>query len=269
MLDVLPKLLRSDRRYLSPPENLSCYDGCRRRCHCCHFHCLLWHHRRHHNHGISVEIVWHKLEIVPQEDTFGQRAVHAAHICCATARTAACETALDAIFAPSRKTGFPLDTIFRCFQNTGSDHVGMLSTKDKARSATLRELHRKQVQDSAKLVELYPHMLTPLNLPGSRTLKQFLQGRRTLDTRPLFLDISPTKDCEGYYTFTILKEHKAEAREVLSSLVMLCREVHGDESKVWFTEDQWARCDEPIFRMKQAAGSPKQLAATPLVLMPF
>jgi len=32
------------------------------------------------NHGISVEIVWHKLEIVPQEDTFGQRAVHAAHI---------------------------------------------------------------------------------------------------------------------------------------------------------------------------------------------
>ena len=200
------------------------------------------------NHGISVEIVWHKLEIVPQEDTFGQRAVHAAHICCATERTAACETALDAIFAPSRKTGFPLDTIFRCFQNTGSDHVGMLSTKDKARSATLRELHRKQVQDSAKLVELYPHMLTPLNLPGSRTLKQFLQGRRTLDTRPLFLDISPTKDCEGYYTFTVLKEHKAEAREVLSSLVMLCREVHGDESKVWFTEDQWARCDETYFQ---------------------
>ena len=94
----------------------------------------------------------------------------------------------------------------------------MLSTKDKARSATLRELHRKQVQDSAKLVvELYPHMLTPLNLPGSCTLKQFLQGRQTLDTQPLFLNISPrTKDCEGYYTFAVLKEHKAKAREVLS-----------------------------------------------------
>ena len=69
-----------------------------------------------------------------------------------------------------------------------------------------------------------------------------------MDTRPLFLDISPTKDCEGNYTFTVLKEHKAEAREVLSSLVMLCREVHGDESKVWFTEDQWARCDETYFQ---------------------
>jgi len=200
------------------------------------------------NHRISVEIVWHKLEIVPQEDTFGQRAVHAAHICCSTKLIAACETALEAIFAPSRKTGFPLDTIFTCFTNTGSDHVGMLSTKDKARSATLRELHRKQVQDSAKLVELYPRMLTPLNLPGSCTLKQFLQGHRTMDTRPLFLDISPTKDCEGYYTFTVLKEHKAKAREVLSSLVMLCHKVHGDESKIWFTEDQWARCDETYFR---------------------
>ena len=29
---------------------------------------------------------------------------------------------------------------------------------------------------------------------------------------------------------------------------MLCHKVHGDESKIWFTEDQWARCDETYFR---------------------
>jgi len=203
---------------------------------------------------LPVEVVWDKIESEYLEEyEEGQRPFYAAHICCPKDTAIKCVDQIILMFASTRKTGYPLDTIFQCIVNTGSRYCTAQTAKDRRKTVTLRELHQIRVQDSDKSVLHFPNMMAPLHNPGSRTLKQFLQGRQTKDKRPIFFTISPSTQAAGFYVLTYSKEHKKEVHQTLRDLVLLCRDIHGDAAKSWFTDAEWTSC-EATFRQNSSSG---------------
>ena len=98
---------------------------------------------------LPVEVVWDKIEseyLEVYEE--GQRPVYAAHICCPKDTALQCVAQIILMFADTRKTGYPLDTIFQCIVNTGSQFCTAQTAKDRRKTVTFWELHQIWVQDS-------------------------------------------------------------------------------------------------------------------------